>query len=97
MKQIAVTAEFHFKPDQTDTGLNILKAIIFSSRQEKGCMQYELFQSGDNPNVFIMIEKWRSHQDWLHHQNADHILSARDGIKGLLEAEPIVKSFNFVM
>lgn len=97
MQQIAVTAEFHFQADQVDIGLNILKALVIASRQDKGCMQYELYQSNDQPNTYIMMERWRSRQDWQYHINTDHVKSASAGISELLVDELTVNAYDLVM
>jgi quinol monooxygenase YgiN len=32
--------------------------IIANVRREQGCEEYELFQSGDDPDRFVMLERW---------------------------------------
>lgn len=97
MQQIAVTAEFHFQADQVDTGLNILTSLVIESRKDKGCMQYELYQSNDRPNTYIMMERWRSRQDWQHHTNTNHVKAASAGISELLVEELTVSAYDLVM
>ncbi len=35
-------------------------AIIEAVRKEPGCLQYELFQSRDDPDRLVMVELWQS-------------------------------------
>ncbi len=50
-------------------------ALCPSVQQEPGCQQYEFFQSRENPDRFVLIEKWddedtlRVHMDVLRARN----------------------------
>jgi quinol monooxygenase YgiN len=32
-------------------------------RREKGCEQYEMFQSADNPDTLVLLERWTTAED----------------------------------
>jgi quinol monooxygenase YgiN len=36
----------------------ILLELVDNSRSEKGCLQFDLYQSTDNENMFIISEEW---------------------------------------
>lgn len=44
-------------------------------QQEPGCLQYEFFQSRENPDNFVLVEKWdtddnlRAHSDAMRARN----------------------------
>jgi quinol monooxygenase YgiN len=38
------------------------KALQVVAQQEEGCEQYELFQSLDDPDKMVMLERWASQE-----------------------------------
>jgi len=38
------------------------------SREEPGCIRFEVCHSHDNPQVFILCERWESEQAWKDHR-----------------------------
>jgi quinol monooxygenase YgiN len=40
------------------------------SRQEPGCVRYEVCHSKGSPRVFMLCERWASEQAWQEHRNA---------------------------
>jgi quinol monooxygenase YgiN len=41
---------------------NAFKALQAAARQEAGCEQYELFQSLDDPDRLVILERWASQE-----------------------------------
>ena len=39
-------------------------------RQEKGCEQYEMFHSADNPETLVLLERWTTPEDLEVHGEA---------------------------
>lgn len=40
------------------------------SREEPGCLIYEVCHSRDNPKVFMLIERWETKEAWEAHRTA---------------------------
>jgi quinol monooxygenase YgiN len=95
MKEIAVIAEFNFIPAQINNALTILQNIIMASRKELGCLFYQLYQSDNDQNVYTMIERWKSHEDWQCHMQSTHIVHAAQAIQTCLQKAIVVSSYTF--
>jgi len=39
------------------------------SREENGCLQFEVFHSQDDPQRFLLCERWSSQDAWRAHRN----------------------------
>ena len=65
--QIVVVAEFIAKDGQVQQLIDNLFALVEPTRQEAGCMRYELNQDLDNPRVITFIEKWYSRESLDEH------------------------------
>jgi quinol monooxygenase YgiN len=47
------------------------KAVQAVALQEDGCEQYELFQSSDDPDKFVLLERWTSQELLDEHMEAE--------------------------
>lgn len=82
---IYLTAFVKSKPGLSDAlKAELLKLVAFS-REESACLQYDLHQSEDNPNVFIFHEEWESQAGLDLHNESGHIASFVSVAPGLIE------------
>ncbi len=59
-----------------------LETIIPLSRSEAGCLQYDQHVAQDNPDSFVMIERWQDNATLDRHTATPHfaaLLAAIDG------------------
>ncbi len=61
---------------------------IKATRQEKGCLVYDLTRDADNPNVYILIERWKTLADLDSHLRAEYIASLGAKLGDWLAAPP---------
>lgn len=65
--------------------------LVTPSRNEKGCLRYDLHQSTENPNLFIFFESWENAEDLEHHLESPSALAFDEKTAGLLiEPERII-------
>ncbi|OCG15378.1 hypothetical protein A9G24_05225 [Gilliamella sp. App6-5] len=87
MSQLNIVATIAVKPEFYEAFQPILKRLVTGSRAETGCVRYELNQSIDNPNIFIVIETWASQQAIDFHNATPHFVEfanfAKDYVDGL--------------
>lgn len=57
------------------------------SVQEPGCLRFDVLQSADGPNRFILYEAYRSAEDAAAHKQTAHYLAWRDAVATWM-AEP---------
>jgi quinol monooxygenase YgiN len=62
-------------------------ALVEPSRAEKGCLVYDLFESSEEPTLFVFFEAWENMKDLERHLESPHALAFDEKTEGLL-AEP---------
>lgn len=66
----------------------LLLELVSHSTQEEACIQYDLHQVAEEPNVFIFHEIWRDAKGLEEHGNQPHILKFKEASAPLLK-EPL--------
>ncbi|WP_407371880.1 putative quinol monooxygenase [Carnobacterium sp.] len=54
-----INASFFIKGNQRENFLSDTKELISETRKEEGCLAYNLYESLEERNTFIMVEKWK--------------------------------------
>jgi quinol monooxygenase YgiN len=62
-------------------------ALVAPSRRERGCLNYDLHQSADDPTLFLFYENWTSREDLEQHLETAHALRFDERTEGML-SEP---------
>lgn len=57
-------------PGKTEELKKALLEIVPLSREEKGCISYDLFQKQDNPHQFALIMHWKDRKSYDSHNSA---------------------------
>ena len=65
------------------------KECIAETRKEKGCISYEGHTSINNPNLFVVVERWETREDLNAHGRAPHMKVWRE-YSAPLKAAPTV-------
>ena len=52
--------------------LEAAKALTLASRQDAGCVAYDVFESATNPGVFMICETWTDAEALKAHMAAPH-------------------------
>ena len=55
----------------------LLEALLTPTRQEQGCVQYDLHEDVANPEIFYFYEVWENSDDVKKHGESTHIQSMR--------------------
>ena len=72
-KPLTIVARIEAKEGNADLLKSELIKLINPTRQEKGCLQYDLHQDNANRAVFLFYENWESRKLWLQHMNSAHL------------------------
>lgn len=59
MSELHVVATIPAKPGSEDGIRDVLTTLATATREEDGCLDYDLFESGGAPGTFVTIERWR--------------------------------------
>ena len=70
---LTIVARIHAQDDKIELVKTELLKLIDPTRQEEGCIQYDLHQDNENPAIFIFFENWATRELWQQHMNTPHI------------------------
>ena len=85
-----VLARVTAKPEAAAAARDILSELAAKSRQESGCVSYELYHlyhQAEAPHIFQTVEQWKSKADADAHMSTPH-LGAAVAAAGPLPAAP---------
>ena len=68
----------------------VLLELVAGSTQEAACIQYDLHQVADEPNVFIFHEIWQDAKKLQQHNNTAHVLKFKEDAALLLAEAPAI-------
>ena len=90
-KTVTVVATFQARPGQEAELKKALIGLVAPTRQETGCINYDLHQLPEDPAKFLFHENWatKAHLD-AHLQNA-HIQALLPRVDELCVAPPEIK------
>ena len=73
---MAITRQIKFlaKRDCIVKLKDLLKSAIKDSKEEEGCLMYEVFQTKNNPVEFIVIDSWENEEALNMHNESEHYL-----------------------
>lgn len=57
---IRVVAKHFIKKNKADEILKIYKVLVDKSRNDEGCISYELFQDVNDESILTIIEQWEN-------------------------------------
>lgn len=84
---IKVIATNIIQDEYLDEVIELYKRLVKHTRQEKGCISYELFQDKANPNKLTMIEEWEAQEYIDNHFKTPHYTEIRPKIVPKLAAK----------
>mgnify|MGYP003695168041 CR=1 FL=1 len=70
-----------------------LCALVAPTREEDGCLDYEVHQSGDDPDIWFLYENWRSAEDMEAHFDTPHFMAFSERAEALLEGDLTLHRF----
>lgn len=89
MSKLTIVGQVQAKENKIEFVKNELEKLIPVTREEAGCIQYDLHQNNEDPVHFLFYENWESRELWQNHMNSQHI---KDYIAAT-EAEDAVEEF----
>lgn len=90
---IKVVAKFTLKPDMKEKSIPLFRELVRLTRQEEGCVNYELAQSSDDNNVLVILESWKEQTDLNRHSQSEHFTRIIPELTALCSRNPAVDSY----
>lgn len=83
-------------PEKVEELKSVLLGLVEPTRQEKGCILYELLQNQQDSTDFVFVEEWESEALLNAHLDSPHINEADTKLDGLLATEPDIQLYRLL-
>lgn len=81
---LTVVAHLKAAPGKQSVLHTVLEALVTATRQEAGCLRYDLMTNLDDETDFVILEEWQGKAALEAHFETDHIATARAAFDDLL-------------
>jgi quinol monooxygenase YgiN len=71
--QLAMVVEFRAAPGRADDLRDALLALVGPTRDEHGCLRYDLHDDRVDPDFFAFYEVWETAEAHAAHDRSDHV------------------------
>ncbi|MGH1338068.1 MAG: putative quinol monooxygenase [Aureispira sp.] len=85
MRQLTIVARILAKEEHQALVKAELLKLIPITRAEEGCINYDLHQDQENPNLFLFYENWENRALWQVHMKNDHLAAYLKATEGAVE------------
>lgn len=85
---VTIVAKFTVQQGKKEEFKALTQDLIKESRNEKGCISYNLYEEMNNPNIFTFIEKWMNEEAIKLHNESKHFTTIVPKLVELQETEP---------
>lgn len=87
MSELHVVATVPAKAGSEVAVRTALSTLAAATRQEEGCLAYDLFESGSAPGTFLTVERWTGQAALEAHLATPHVAAAFVAADGHLAGE----------
>ncbi len=88
--KVNVTAIVKSKPEHIEEVKTYLLNMVANSKKEEACIQYDLHQNNEEPNIFVFHEIWKDEKSLEEHNNKPYIQDFGKAATTLLEENVII-------
>lgn len=94
MTELVCSAEFRAKAGMTEQLIIELKKLVHHTRQEPGCLRYELHQCVEQPDLLFFVERFKDKAAFEAHGHMPYVLSFRKEIVPLLVEQVTIRTYD---
>jgi quinol monooxygenase YgiN len=94
---VKIIARISARADAAARLRQVLRDLSVATRDEAGCVSYELFQDDDNALDFITIEHWVDDAAAAAHMTTPHVAEAFARAGDLLAQPPLIHRFSQIV
>jgi quinol monooxygenase YgiN len=94
---VRVVARLIAFPHKVEAAKALLFGLVEPTRQEPGCLQYDLLHNQADPTDFTFVEEWESHEALETHLATPHIQAASDRIPELIAEGPDIRRYTLLV
>jgi len=81
-KKLTIVAKISAKEEHSTLVKTELLKLIEVTRAEEGCINYDLHQDNENPNIFLFYENWENRELWQKHMENGHLADYMEATEG---------------
>ncbi|MGB3267460.1 MAG: putative quinol monooxygenase [Microcoleus sp.] len=93
---LRVVARLTAFPEKVAELKSLLLSIVEPTRQEQGCIKYELLQNQADPTDFTFVEEWESADLLEQHLASTHLQDAVQKLEGLAVGPPDIRRYELL-
>jgi len=93
---LRVVARVIARPEKVEQVKSILTKLVEATRQEEGCITYELLQNHQDVTDFTFVKEWESQALLEAHLASAHIAQAKSQLEGAIAAEPDIRLYRLL-
>jgi quinol monooxygenase YgiN len=75
-KRVSVVVKVTARPDKASEMGAVVLELARASREEEGCIRYDVLQNAAEPHVFLLVEEWTSNAHLDAHNLTPHVHEA---------------------
>ena len=96
MTALHLVALLTAKPGSEEKVRDALTVLVGHTREEEGCLTYELFESQAAPGTFVTVEEWTDSAALEAHMASPHIAAALEATAEALTGPPAIHPLTHV-
>lgn len=94
MAELHVVAVLKAKEGKADVLREAFGTIMEPSRQDAGCVRYDLYEAQGAPGTLINLETWASQDDLNNHMKSPHLGAAFASVGDAFDGPPQIYLLN---
>ena len=84
---VKVISKMKVKEDKVDTFVDLFREMVEPTRQEDGCIQYEMYRDEEVPSILDAVERWETRAAFDNHLVSDHFKKIVPAMMELMDGE----------
>jgi quinol monooxygenase YgiN len=92
--EILIVATAAARPGMEADLERALRAVAAPTRAQRGCLQFELYRSGQDGASIMALERWASSEDHDRHLQGAHVKALLDALGPIVAGPPSIAQFS---
>lgn len=93
---IRVVARVNIRPDKVDETLSAFDDLVAATREETGCVSYQVLQNVEDAHEMTFVEEWASAEALQEHFATPHFMALADRVEELLTGPPDIRRYTLI-
>jgi quinol monooxygenase YgiN len=90
---LRVVARIKARAEKVEELREALLSLVAPTREEAGCLSYELLQNTEDPTDFTFVEEWTGNEALAAHFETEHLKALFPRVPELCAAEPDIRTY----